>query len=114
MDKLKQLYENYKTTENNIVNYFGLEEMPPLCDMGEISKFYWFVDNQSCLNFAKEKEMFETGEYYCLDGGCDEEVCGRYEMDGYVALILGVGEHHNGRFEIFMKDKEIEMPDYME
>jgi hypothetical protein len=109
MDKLEQIYENYKKSKNDLAKYFGLEKIPALCDIGDINESYWFVDNQSCLNFAEEKEDFETGHYYCLDS-CNDEICGRYEAGRYVALQVGCGEHYNGRFEIFRKDREIEEP----
>ena len=114
MDELEQLYENYLTAQNNLVKYFGLEKMLSLCNIGKINESYWFVDNQYCLNYAEEKDGFTTGECHRLDDGWDEKVCNIYKMGEYVALQVGCGEHYDGKFEIFRKDREIEIPDYLD
>lgn len=110
IDNLQELYNKYRESEENLAKYFGLEQIPRLCNVGEINDDYWFIDEFGCLNFSETIEGFETGNCYCLDGGCDQDICGRYEKGNYIALVVGCGEHYDGKFEIFRKDREIPDP----
>lgn len=114
MDWLKVYYEMYKNAERVLYKQFGIDKSLESCNIGDINEHYWYINDENNLCYADSKEEFESGDYYCLDNGCDDEVNGVYEFGDYIGIKVGCGEHRDSKFEMFRADRKVAQEDIEE